>query len=42
MRDLDREKVIDDVVNWIRNPVAPLESGADQAAEAWVKTAPKK
>ncbi len=42
MRDLDREKVIGDVVNWIRNPAAPLESGADQAAEAWVKTAPEK
>ena len=35
MRDLDREAVIDDVIAWIRQPDAPLPSGADIAAAAW-------
>jgi acylglycerol lipase len=39
MRDLNRETVIGDVVGWMKNPRAPLESGADHAAEDWVKTA---
>jgi len=41
MRDLERAAVIADVVGWIKNPASPLPSGADRAAEAWVKTAKK-
>jgi alpha-beta hydrolase superfamily lysophospholipase len=37
MRDLGRETVINDVVAWIKNPAAPLVSGADRAAADWVK-----
>jgi acylglycerol lipase len=37
MRDLGREAVINDVVAWMQNPEAPLPSGADRAAEAWLK-----
>jgi len=36
MRDLGREKVIKDVVNWMKDPRAPLVSGANRAAEDWV------
>ena len=35
MRDLDRRSVIDDVIAWIRQPDAPLPSGADIAAATW-------
>jgi acylglycerol lipase len=38
MRDLERETVINDVISWIKDPAAPLPSGADQAAAEWVKT----
>ena len=38
MRDLGRGAVIADVIAWMKNPAAPLASGADRAAEAWVKT----
>jgi acylglycerol lipase len=37
MRDLGRDTVIGDVVGWMKDPAAPLVSGADRAAEAWVK-----
>ncbi len=36
MRDLGRETVIKDVVNWMKDPRAPLVSGADRVAEDWV------
>ncbi len=36
MRDLGRATVIDDVVAWMKDPGAPLPSGADQAAKAWL------
>jgi alpha-beta hydrolase superfamily lysophospholipase len=39
MRDLERETVIGDVVAWIKDPAAPLPSGADQVAGEWLKTA---
>jgi alpha-beta hydrolase superfamily lysophospholipase len=38
MRDLGRDAVIRDVVGWIKHPSAPLPSGADGAAEAWIKS----
>jgi acylglycerol lipase len=37
MRDLGRDTVIKDVVAWMKNPGAPLPSGADKAAEVWVR-----
>jgi alpha-beta hydrolase superfamily lysophospholipase len=37
MRDLERATVIGDVVAWMKNPGAPLISGADRVAEAWMK-----
>jgi alpha-beta hydrolase superfamily lysophospholipase len=36
MRDRDRATVIGDVTAWITNPEAPLPSGAEQAAAAWL------
>ena len=36
MRDLGRGQVIGDVVAWMRSPLAPLPSGADRAAAAWL------
>jgi len=36
MRDRDRAVVIDDVLSWIADPEAPLPSGAEQAASAWL------
>jgi acylglycerol lipase len=36
MRDLDRAAPIGDAIAWIRNPHAPLPSGADQAATKWL------
>jgi esterase/lipase len=36
MRDLQRKTVIDDVVAWMKDPAAPLPSGADAAAQAWM------
>ncbi len=38
MRDLQRETVINDVITWMKDPRAPLVSGADRAAVDWVKT----
>jgi acylglycerol lipase len=37
LRDLDRETPIKDVAAWLKNPAAPLPSGADQAAQAWMR-----
>jgi alpha-beta hydrolase superfamily lysophospholipase len=39
LRDLERQTVIKDIVSWMEHPGAPLPSGADQAATAWVKAA---
>ncbi len=36
MRDLDREKPINDAIAWIADPAAPLPSGGDLAARAWL------
>jgi acylglycerol lipase len=36
LRDKDRAQPIDDILAWIRHPDAPLPSGADLAAEAWL------
>lgn len=36
LRDLDRERPIGDVIAWIRDPNAPLPSGADRAASSWL------
>jgi alpha-beta hydrolase superfamily lysophospholipase len=38
MRDLDRSAPIGDVVAWLHDPKAPLPSGADRAAQAWLTT----
>jgi alpha-beta hydrolase superfamily lysophospholipase len=37
LRDLDRERPIGDIVAWLRDPAAPLPSGADLAARAWLR-----
>jgi alpha-beta hydrolase superfamily lysophospholipase len=37
MRDLGRDTVIDDVIAWMKDPTAPLPSGADRAAETWMR-----
>ena len=36
LRDHERVTPIDDILAWIRNPDAPLPSGADRAAAAWL------
>jgi acylglycerol lipase len=36
LRDKDREAPIGDILAWIRNPDAPLPSGAEQAADEWL------
>ncbi len=36
LRDLDRETPIRDVIAWIRDPKAPLPSGAETAASTWL------
>ncbi len=36
LRDLDRAAPIADVIAWIRNPAAPLPSGAETAASRWI------
>ncbi len=36
-RDLGRAEVIADIVGWMRDPEAPLASGADRAAEVWLR-----
>jgi alpha-beta hydrolase superfamily lysophospholipase len=37
LRDLQREAVINDVVTWMKDPTAPLPSGADKAAQEWMQ-----
>ncbi len=37
LRDKDRAVPIGDILSWIRDPAAPLPSGADKAAEAWLR-----
>jgi hypothetical protein len=37
LRDLERVPVIDDVAAWMKDPKAPLPSGADQAAQEWLR-----
>lgn len=37
LRDLKGDEVARDVVTWMKNPQAPLPSGADGAARAWLK-----
>lgn len=37
LRDKDREVPIRDILAWIRNPAAPLPSGADIAAARWLE-----
>ncbi|HWL80637.1 MAG TPA: alpha/beta fold hydrolase [Roseomonas sp.] len=36
LRDKNRATVAADVLAWMQDPVAPLPSGADRAAQAWV------
>jgi len=42
MRDLGRATIINDVVSWMKDPAAPLPSGAGKAAEAWMNSQPAK
>ncbi len=37
LRDKERTRPIDDILAWIRDPAAPLPSGADAAARAWLR-----
>jgi acylglycerol lipase len=37
LRDKDRAMPIGDILSWIRNPRAPLPSGADHAARDWLE-----
>jgi acylglycerol lipase len=37
LRDKDRALPIGDILAWIRNPQAPLPSGADKTAGAWLR-----
>ena len=37
LRDLQRNVPIDDILAWMRNPNAPLPSGAEKAAETWIE-----
>jgi len=39
LRDLNRAAVLADIVAWVRDPRAPLPSGADRAAAAWLAQA---
>jgi acylglycerol lipase len=36
LRDMERITPIEDIVAWLRRPEAPLPSGADRAADAWL------
>ena len=36
LRDLERVPVINDVAAWMKDPTAPLPSGADKAAQEWM------
>ena len=40
LRDHERITPIEDVLAWIRDPNAPLPSGADRAAAMWLKAQP--
>ena len=40
LRDNERVAPIDDIIAWIRDAAAPLPSGADRAAEAWLRKQP--
>ena len=40
LRDHERVAPIDDIIAWIRDPAAPLPSGADRAAAAWLDKQP--
>jgi acylglycerol lipase len=37
LRDKDRAQPIGDILAWIRDPRAPLPSGADKAADVWLQ-----
>jgi alpha-beta hydrolase superfamily lysophospholipase len=37
LRDLGRAAPLDDIVAWVGDPAAPLPSGADIAAQAWMQ-----
>jgi len=37
LRDIGREVPIGDIISWIFHPSAPLPSGADRAAPAWLQ-----
>lgn len=37
LRDLQRNVPIDDILAWMKNPNAPLPSGAEKAAEVWLQ-----
>ena len=37
LRDLQRDVPIDDILAWMKNPNAPLPSGAEKAAEVWLQ-----
>jgi len=40
LRDRNRATVAQDVLAWMREPAAPLPSGADRAAQAWLAERP--
>jgi alpha-beta hydrolase superfamily lysophospholipase len=40
LRDLDRAVPTGDIIAWLRNPSAPLPSGAEAAARAWLARQP--
>ena len=40
LRDLERVTPIEDILAWMRRPDAPLPSGADRAAAAWLAKQP--
>lgn len=40
LRDRNRAVVAADMLHWMRDPAAPLPSGADRAAEAWLTGSP--
>lgn len=40
LRDLERGKPIEDVIAWMRDPKAPLPSGAERAAAEWLEKQP--
>ncbi|MBN8929781.1 MAG: hypothetical protein J0H19_24575 [Rhodospirillales bacterium] len=40
LRDLHRITPTEDIITWMRAPEAPLPSGADRAAAAWLARQP--